>query len=176
MKLVNHTPFPALLELGSTTDHEQLGTVVCKVSYQWFDGGDLYPLPTDSMWPVHRAPAMFQGTTLLPDGDFRREGIDVLLFGDAIAPGGQPVAALQAGVASGSFLRHIDVLGDRIIMGHAKDRTADGEFVTAGTGVLDYRHYFGRLRAVGFDGDMITHGLTADVAPAVAAFLSRMLQ
>ena len=113
MKLVNHTPFPALLELGSTTDHEQLGTVVCKVSYQWFDGGDLYPLPTDSMWPVHRAPAMFQGTTLLPDGDFRREGIDVLLFGDAIAPGGQPVAALQAGVASGSFLRHIDVLGDR---------------------------------------------------------------
>ncbi|MET3927387.1 sugar phosphate isomerase/epimerase [Devosia sp. 2618] len=70
----------------------------------------------------------------------------------------------------------IDVLGDRIIMGHAKDRTADGEFVTAGTGVLDYRHYFGRLRAVGFDGDMITHGLTADEAPAVAAFLSRMLQ
>jgi hypothetical protein len=27
------------------------------------------------------------------------------------------------------------------------------------------------LRAVGFDGDMVTHGLTADDAPGVAAFL-----
>lgn len=113
MKLVNNTPFPALLEMGSTTDHEQLGTVVCKVSYQWFDGGDLFPLPDESMWPVNRAPAMFQGAMLLPDADFRREGIDVLVFGDAVAPGGQPVAALQLGVASGSFLRQVDVLGDR---------------------------------------------------------------
>ena len=113
MKLVNNTPFPALLEMGSTTDNEQLGTVVCKVSYQWFDGGDLFPLPSESMWPVNRAPAMFQGVMLLPDADFRREGIDVLVFGDAVAPEGKPVTGLQVGVASGSFLRHVDVLGDR---------------------------------------------------------------
>jgi sugar phosphate isomerase/epimerase len=68
----------------------------------------------------------------------------------------------------------IDLLADRITMVHAKDRTADGEFTTAGAGVFDYRHILSRLRAVGFDGDLVTHGLNADEAPGVAAFLSRM--
>ena len=69
----------------------------------------------------------------------------------------------------------IDLLGDRIVMGHAKDRTVDGDFATAGTGVLDYRHYVARLRSVGFDGDLITHGLQADEAAGVAWFLEKML-
>jgi sugar phosphate isomerase/epimerase len=67
-----------------------------------------------------------------------------------------------------------DLLGDRIAIGHAKDRDARGGFASAGQGVLDYPHYFARLRAVGFDGPMITHGLTADEAPAVAKFLTRI--
>ena len=71
--------------------------------------------------------------------------------------------------------RAIDLLADRIVMGHAKDRTVDGDFATAGTGVLDYRHYIARLRAIGFDGDVVTHGLDASDAPAVARFLSGLL-
>ncbi|MBN8998789.1 MAG: sugar phosphate isomerase/epimerase [Rhizobiales bacterium] len=66
----------------------------------------------------------------------------------------------------------IDLLADRIVMGHAKDRTADGAFATAGTGVLDFDHYLARLAAAGFDGDLVTHGLAATEAPAVAAFLA----
>ena len=69
----------------------------------------------------------------------------------------------------------IDLLADRIVMGHAKDRHADGRFATAGTGVLDYPHYLGCLRRAGFDGPLITHGLAAAEAPAVAAFLTRVL-
>lgn len=69
----------------------------------------------------------------------------------------------------------VDLLADRIVMGHAKDRTVDGAFTTAGTGVLDYRHYIARLRAVGFTGDLITHGLEAHQAPAVATFLRQNL-
>ena len=65
----------------------------------------------------------------------------------------------------------IDLLADRIVMGHAKDRLADGHFATAGTGVLDYPHYLKALRAIGFDGDLVTHGLAAAEAPAVARFL-----
>jgi sugar phosphate isomerase/epimerase len=65
----------------------------------------------------------------------------------------------------------VDLLGDRIVMVHAKDRDAAGRVVAAGTGVVDFGHFIGRLRAVGFDGDMVTHGLTADDAPGVAAFL-----
>ncbi len=65
----------------------------------------------------------------------------------------------------------IDLLGDRIVMAHAKDRTADGRFATAGKGVLDYPHYLGCLKAVGFDGPLIAHGLPEAEAPETARFL-----
>ena len=65
----------------------------------------------------------------------------------------------------------IDLLADRIAIGHAKDRDAQGGFVAAGQGVLDYPHYFACLRAAGFDGPIVTHGLAAADAPGVARFL-----
>lgn len=67
--------------------------------------------------------------------------------------------------------RAVDLLGDRIAMAHAKDRSADGGFATAGKGVVDFPHFVGCLRAAGFDGDLVTHGLAADEAAGVAAFL-----
>ena len=65
----------------------------------------------------------------------------------------------------------VDLLGGRIAMAHAKDRHADGRFATAGTGVIDFAHFLHALRGVGFDGDLVTHGLAADEAAGVAAFL-----
>ncbi len=70
----------------------------------------------------------------------------------------------------------IDLLADRIVMAHAKDRTSDGRFATAGKGVLDYRHYLGKLASIGFGGSLITHGLAADEAEGVAAFLAASLK
>ena len=60
-------------------------------------------------------------------------------------------------------------------MAHAKDRAANGDFVAAGKGVLDYPHYLRALRGAGFDGPLVTHGLTAAEAPEVGAFLRRAL-
>jgi sugar phosphate isomerase/epimerase len=71
--------------------------------------------------------------------------------------------------------RSLDLLADRIAMAHAKDRNADGSFATAGKGVLDYPHYLGGLRRIGFQGALVTHGLEADEAAPVAAFLRRTL-
>ncbi len=65
----------------------------------------------------------------------------------------------------------VDLLADRIVMAHAKDRNADGSFATAGKGVVDFPHFLAALRAAGFDGDLVTHGLAADEAAGVAAFL-----
>jgi sugar phosphate isomerase/epimerase len=65
----------------------------------------------------------------------------------------------------------IDRLADRIVMGHAKDRAPDGGFTPAGKGILDYGHFLTRLKAAGFDGPIVTHGLAADEAAGVAAFL-----
>jgi sugar phosphate isomerase/epimerase len=71
--------------------------------------------------------------------------------------------------------RAVDLLADRIVIAHAKDRTAEGDFVAAGEGVLDYRHYLGALRAAGFDGPLVAHSLSAAEAPGVGAFLGRIL-
>ena len=66
----------------------------------------------------------------------------------------------------------VDLLADRIVMAHAKDRNADGSFTTAGKGVVDFSHFIGCLRKAGFDGDIVTHGLAADEAAGVAAYLA----
>jgi sugar phosphate isomerase/epimerase len=71
--------------------------------------------------------------------------------------------------------RAIDLLGDRIAIAHAKDRNADGSFATAGKGVIDFGHYIGRLKSVGFAGDLITHGLAANEAAGAASFLKSAL-
>jgi sugar phosphate isomerase/epimerase len=65
----------------------------------------------------------------------------------------------------------IDLLAGRIAMAHAKDRHADGSFATAGRGVVDFSHFIRHLRASGFDGDLVTHGLGAEEAASVAAHL-----
>ncbi|NKL03800.1 sugar phosphate isomerase/epimerase family protein [Rhizobium leguminosarum] len=69
----------------------------------------------------------------------------------------------------------IELLADRIVMAHAKDRNPDGSFATAGKGVLDYAHYLGRLMAIGFKGSLVTHGLSASEAAGVATFLKKSL-
>jgi sugar phosphate isomerase/epimerase len=69
----------------------------------------------------------------------------------------------------------VDLLADRIIMAHAKDRDPTGGFATAGKGVVDFPHFLGRLKAAGFTGDLVTHGLAADEAAAVAAYLTQTL-
>ena len=69
----------------------------------------------------------------------------------------------------------VDLLADRIVMAHAKDRAPNGDFVAAGQGVVDFAGFIAGLRAVGFDGDLVTHGSTAAEAPGVARFLSQLL-
>ena len=67
----------------------------------------------------------------------------------------------------------VDVLADRIAMAHAKDRSASGDFVAAGRGMIDFPHFLGALQSVGFSGPLVAHGLSAAEAPAAAAFLLR---
>ncbi len=70
----------------------------------------------------------------------------------------------------------VDLLGGDISMAHAKDRLADGNFCAAGKGVIDFDHFVGRLKQAGFSGPLITHGLEAADAAAVAAFLRGILE
>ena len=66
-----------------------------------------------------------------------------------------------------------DLLGDDIVMAHAKDLDHDGEAgkLAAGTGLLDFDHYIGLLRGIGFNGVILLHGLTEEQAPGCIQFL-----
>lgn len=72
--------------------------------------------------------------------------------------------------------RGIDLLAPNLAMAHAKDRFSDGEFATAGMGVLDYTHYLRHLHQTGFKGPLVAHGLKADEASQVSKFLTDKLQ
>lgn len=65
------------------------------------------------------------------------------------------------------------VLGPHIVLAHAKDLTHDGEagHTAAGKGVLDYDHYLGWLKKIGFEGPLILHGLAEGEVDSSVEFL-----
>ena len=69
----------------------------------------------------------------------------------------------------------LDLLGPAIAMAHAKDRHADGSVAPAGLGIVDWPHFLAGLVRIGFDGPLIAHGMSAEEAPAVAAFLNKRI-
>jgi sugar phosphate isomerase/epimerase len=69
----------------------------------------------------------------------------------------------------------VALLADSIALAHAKDRRADGSFATAGQGTIDFAAYISGLRAAGFSGTIVTHGLAAHEAPQVAQFLKSQI-
>jgi sugar phosphate isomerase/epimerase len=69
------------------------------------------------------------------------------------------------------------LLGDDIVLAHAKDLSRDGAAgrEAAGTGLLDYDLYLSLFHAVGFDGPLILHGLDEEQIPSSVAFLQGKL-
>ncbi len=53
-----------------------------------------------------------------------------------------------------------DLLGEHIVIAHAKDRGEDDTFRAAGEGMLDYDYYVHLLRSIAFEGPLILHGLS----------------
>ena len=87
-----------------------------------------------------------------------------------------PANLFETGESRTIIAEAIGLVGSRIAMAHAKDRDATGAFVAAGQGVVDFGLFIGGLKAAGFRGPVITHGLSEAEAPAVAAFLSAILK
>ncbi len=69
------------------------------------------------------------------------------------------------------------LLGDDIVLAHAKDLDRDGEAGNrpAGHGVLDYDRYVRLLDQIGYTGPLILHGLTEDQVDGCVAFLQTKL-
>ncbi|GAC1425504.1 MAG: sugar phosphate isomerase/epimerase [Ktedonobacteraceae bacterium] len=69
-----------------------------------------------------------------------------------------------------------DLLGEHIVIAHAKDRGADDSFLAAGEGILDYDHYLCLLLASAFSGPLIIHGLAEVQVDAALQFIHSKLQ
>ena len=65
----------------------------------------------------------------------------------------------------------LESLEKKIILVHAKDRSSDGCIAPPGKGVIDWPYFLKSLAYGGFDGPLITHGITASQAPETANFL-----
>ncbi|MBI2941567.1 MAG: sugar phosphate isomerase/epimerase [Chloroflexi bacterium] len=70
-----------------------------------------------------------------------------------------------------------ELLGEDIVMAHAKDLSRDGEagHEAAGQGVLDYDCYLSLLHTAGVAGPLILHSLTEDQVDGCIAFLREKL-
>ena len=90
-----------------------------------------------------------------------------------------PANLFDASLATqrGQLIRDaVDLLGDHIVMVHAKDRTIDGNFCAAGQGCVDFEALIRQLAEKRFHGPLVTHGCTDKEAPAVAVFLKAHLE
>ncbi len=114
MDFTNNTDFPASALVGSTGDREQTAMVACKVTYRMAGDGSLNPVEKDQMWPVQGEPAVFEGVTLMPELEFRKKGIDILVFGQALAPRGWASRRLSLRIRCGPVDKRVEVFGDRI--------------------------------------------------------------
>jgi sugar phosphate isomerase/epimerase len=67
------------------------------------------------------------------------------------------------------------LLGDAIVIAHAKDRNKDFKACAAGKGILDFQYYLQGLKKIGFTGPLIMHGLEEEEVAFSRDFLQRIL-
>jgi sugar phosphate isomerase/epimerase len=69
-----------------------------------------------------------------------------------------------------------DLLGEDIVLAHAKDIGSDNTFQPAGTGILDYDYYLHHLKAAYAEIPLIIHGLSEQQVDAAVRFLHDRLK
>ena len=65
----------------------------------------------------------------------------------------------------------VDLLGEEVILVHAKDRDPGGEVVAAGRGIVPWDRFVALVAGTGYDGPLILHGLAEEDVPDAVAFL-----
>lgn len=83
----------------------------------------------------------------------------------------EPLPVIQERIAQG-----LDQLGDTIISAHAKDRNEHGRVVAPGRGILPYAYYLRSLNQIGYQGNLILHGLAANEVANSVEFLRQQLK
>jgi hypothetical protein len=69
-----------------------------------------------------------------------------------------------------------ELLGEDVVIAHARDVKNTGEVVAAGRGELDYDWYLENLRGFGFEGPLILHNLEEGEVEGSVSFLRTNLE
>ncbi len=67
------------------------------------------------------------------------------------------------------------LLGNDIVLAHAKDFDSNLNFVAAGKGILDFDYYTKLLKKAGYTGPLVMHGLSEEEVPSSVEFLRKYL-
>ncbi|EYF08689.1 DUF2169 family type VI secretion system accessory protein [Chondromyces apiculatus] len=108
----NLTPYPAML-LTTVIDEERLSaSMIARVTFDLTDG-ELTPSP-DQPWIVSVEPWESPLGPFDPDQPYRTGGVDLLVRGNACAPGGEPAREVHLSVEVGGFRASAVAIGPRV--------------------------------------------------------------
>jgi sugar phosphate isomerase/epimerase len=67
------------------------------------------------------------------------------------------------------------LLGDQVVLAHAKDRDGNGKVCRSGKGIVDFPHFLRCLQKVGFRGPLIAHGIEESEAALTTHYLQGII-
>jgi sugar phosphate isomerase/epimerase len=73
------------------------------------------------------------------------------------------------------FTEAFELLGNEVVLAHAKDIDTTGEFAAAGKGAVDYSVFIHHLKQIGFQGAIVLHSLSEVEVPGCLEFLQKHL-
>ena len=117
MRHRNTSGFEALLYPTVNREGRETAVAIVRATFELNRGGHLEP--ADEQVPVRLEDVYFADpgeSSSLEESDLAiyKPGTDVVVVGDAYAPGGQPTATVQVGVRVGGLHKSATVIGDRV--------------------------------------------------------------
>jgi sugar phosphate isomerase/epimerase len=105
--------------------------------------------------------------------EMRSPRLKVVMDAANLFDAGDPTRRLSRSeeILEGAF----ELLGEDLLLAHAKDVNGAGEVVAVGKGDLDYDLYLRHLDGAGYGGPLIMHGLAEEEVEGSLAFLQRKL-
>ena len=161
MDFVNESGVSAGWTMGFTRDGRELVVVAIKATFTIPEPGEVPPLATEQLNLVEAD--QFSGTpgqsAPLHDSDFahHKARCDVLLNGNAYAPGGRPATVFGVGIKAGSMSKILKVVGDRVWQGSPAGATASEPAPTSVIPVSYDRAFGGADVTRGEEGDIRTY-------------------
>lgn len=113
MRCTTDGPWPIALRTGSTSPREMTTVVACTTTWR-IEGGRLVPAEPEARWKPSEAPTKLGAVNLSGDLDYRRQGVALVVLGEAQTPNGKPMTEHEIAITCGSLQHRSRVIGDRV--------------------------------------------------------------